>query len=58
LWRKNIQRTVVINKDEFASGKFSKERVSILFCVSLAGDKLPLLIIGKPKNPRCFKINL
>ena len=34
--------------------KLLNERVSILFCVNREGDKLPPLIIGKSKNPRCF----
>ena len=34
----------------------SKERVTIFFRANMDGtDKLDLMIIGKSKNPRCFK---
>ena len=37
-------------------GKKSKERLTALVCANMSGnDKLPLLIIGKSANPRCFK---
>ena len=33
-----------------------KDRVSILACANASGShKLPLLLIGKSQNPRCFK---
>lgn len=36
-------------------GKASKERITILITGNMAGDKEPLYVIGKSKNPRCFK---
>lgn len=37
-------------------GKRSKERVTVLVCGNADGsDKWPLWVIGKAKNPRCFK---
>lgn len=37
-------------------GKLSKDRVTVLVCANMSGtEKLPLLLIGKSKNPRCFK---
>ncbi|XP_062622348.1 tigger transposable element-derived protein 4-like [Saccostrea cucullata] len=37
-------------------GKSSKDRLTVLACANMSGsDKLPLLVIGKAKNPRCFK---
>ncbi|KAG0436567.1 Jerky like protein-like [Dictyocoela muelleri] len=42
-------------KEKQISGKFSKKRVTILFCVSMTGEKLKPLLIGKFKNPRGFK---
>lgn len=33
----------------------SKERVTILHCVSMSGEKEPLLVIGKAAQPRAFK---
>jgi len=44
-------------KDEKCiGGKLSKERLTILACANADGsEKLPLLVIGKSKKPRCFK---
>lgn len=37
-------------------GKNSKERVTVMVCSNMSGnEKLPLLVIGKSKKPRCFK---
>ena len=33
----------------------SKEILSVLVAASMAGEKLPLLVIGKAAKPRCFK---
>ena len=35
--------------------KASKERVTVFCCVNMIGEKQGLLVIGKSKNPRCFK---
>ncbi|XP_023218683.1 tigger transposable element-derived protein 4-like [Centruroides sculpturatus] len=32
-----------------------KERVTVLCCANMSGEKERLLVIGKTKNPRCFK---
>lgn len=38
------------------NGKKSKERITILLGANMTGnEKLPLLVIGKSLNPRCFK---
>lgn len=43
-------------KNESAKGcKTIKERITILCCANMAGKKEKLLVIGKSKNPRCFK---
>jgi len=43
-------------KNKSAKGfKSSKERVTVLCCVNMKGEKRDLLVIGKSKNPRCFK---
>ncbi|XP_060077937.1 tigger transposable element-derived protein 4-like [Ylistrum balloti] len=37
-------------------GKLSKDKLTVMVCSNMSGtDKLPLLVIGKSKNPRCFK---
>jgi len=39
--------------------KQSKERITIVVCANGNGsNKLPLLVIGKYKNPHCFKISI
>ena len=42
-------------KGEKCSGsKKSKECLTVLVCASMAGEKGPMLVIGKLKTPRCF----
>ena len=38
-----------------SAGKKSKECLTVLVGASMVGEKLPLLVIGKVKSPRCFK---
>jgi len=43
-------------KNESTKGfKSSKERVTVLCCANMKGEKRDLLVIGKSKNPQCFK---
>jgi hypothetical protein len=43
-------------KNESAKGfKYSKERVTVLCCANMKGEKPDLLVIGKSKSPRCFR---
>jgi len=43
-------------KNEKTKGvKVCKERITVFCCVSMAGKREPLLVIGKSKKPRCFK---
>jgi hypothetical protein len=43
-------------KHESAKGfRSSKELVTDLCCANMKGEKRDLLVIGKSKNPRCFK---
>lgn len=48
-------RTLTIKNTDRASGRFSKERVTLLFCVNILGEKLKPLMVGSAKNPRGFK---
>ncbi|KAG0442234.1 Tigger transposable element-derived protein 6 [Dictyocoela muelleri] len=48
-------KTLCHRDEDQISGKFSKERITILFCVSMTGEKLNPLLIGKSKTPRGFK---
>lgn len=47
--------TYMFKKDNAKGCKTSKERITILCCANMSGDKEKLLVIGKSKNPRCFK---
>ena len=49
-------KTLEYKKVDCHGGKKSKERLTAMVCANMSGnDKLPLLIIGKSANPRCFK---
>ena len=39
----------------YLTGEISKERVTVLCCVSMSGEKHSLLVNGKSQNPCCFK---
>ena len=55
-WRLLPDKTLTIRGEKCTGGKKSKERITALVAANMTGtDKLPLLIIGKFKNPRCFK---
>lgn len=50
------ERTLALSGDPCHGGKHSKERITVLVGSNMSGtEKLPLLVIGKSKNPRCFK---
>jgi hypothetical protein len=49
-------RTMHTKGEKCHGSKKSKERVTVMFCSNLDGsDKYKLTVIGKFKNPRCFK---
>ncbi len=54
-WKQSVNKTIVLNESDKASGKYSKERITILFCVNMIGEKLSSLIIGKAKLPHSYK---
>ena len=48
--------TLASSGDKCSGGKQAKDRLTILFCAKSDGsDKINPLVIGKFKNPRCFK---
>lgn len=47
-------RTLAFKGEKCCGGKRSKDRLTVLVCASMAGNKVPLLVIGKSKSPRCF----
>ncbi|XP_054281171.1 jerky protein homolog-like [Macrosteles quadrilineatus] len=56
-WKKMPTKSLVSKKEMSAPGfKASKSRITAMVCANKTGThRLPLLIIGKSKNPRCFK---
>lgn len=48
-------RTHVFKGEKCSGGKMSKERVTVLVAASMAGEKLPLIVIGRFAKPRCLK---
>ncbi|XP_023228602.1 jerky protein homolog-like [Centruroides sculpturatus] len=56
-WKQLPNKSLASRRENTASGyKTSKERVTIMVCANATGrHRLPLLVIGKSKNPRCFK---
>ncbi|XP_021695234.1 tigger transposable element-derived protein 4-like [Aedes aegypti] len=49
-------RTYAFKSESCHGGKYSKQRLTILCAANMDGsDKLPLLVIGKSRKPRCFK---
>ena len=50
------EKTLEFKGVDCSGGKRSKERLTVLVAANMTGtDKLPLLVIGKSANPRCFK---
>ena len=44
-----------MKNEKCPGGKLSKDKLTVLVTASMAGEKLPPLVIGKSANPRCFK---
>ncbi|XP_052131351.1 jerky protein homolog-like [Frankliniella occidentalis] len=56
-WKAFPARTLAAGEEKGASGfKANKERVTVLCCANATGShQLPLLMIGKPQVPRCWR---
>jgi hypothetical protein len=50
-------RSIVRDGEPCRGLKKKKERITVLFCCSATGQKLPPLVIGRYKKPRCFRNN-
>lgn len=49
-------KTLKFKAEKCVGGKLSKERITVLVAANMSGtEKRKLLVIGKSKNPRCFK---
>jgi hypothetical protein len=49
------ERTLAVRGTDCHGGKRSKERLTIVLCCSWTGEMMKPLVIGKSKNPRCFR---
>lgn len=55
-FRMQPKRSYVGKGEDCHGGKSSKERITIMPCANMSGtEKMPLLVLGKFKKPRCFK---
>lgn len=55
-YRLTPEKTLEFKSVDCKGGKRSKERLTVLVCSNMSGsEKVPLLVIGKASNPRCFK---
>ncbi|XP_044005578.1 jerky protein homolog-like [Aphidius gifuensis] len=56
-WRSLLKKSLAARQESAARGfEVSKEKITIMTCANAAGThKLPLLVIGKSKKPRCLK---
>lgn len=56
-WKALPRKTLASRKESAAPGcKISKDRITAVACANAAGThRLPMLVIGKSKKPRCFK---
>lgn len=49
-------KTMTFKGERCSGGKLSKDRITLMVGANMDGsEKLPLLMIGKSANPRCFK---
>ncbi|XP_067123781.1 jerky protein homolog-like [Centruroides vittatus] len=55
-WKKMPTKTLVSKNEMSAPGfKTSKSRITVMVCGNVTGMHRLLLIVGKSRNPRCFK---
>lgn len=55
-YKSTPDKTMAFKKENCSGGKHSKDRFTVLIGANMDGsEKLPLLVIGKSKNPCCFK---
>ena len=53
-WKLLPNYTMAFKKEQVRGGKSAKNRVTVLVGASATGEKLPLMVIGRSKSPRCF----
>jgi len=50
-----IENTYILTNDRAKGTKTCKERMALMCCASMMGEKKKLLDVGKSKKPRYFK---
>lgn len=55
LFRTLPDKSLARKKSECKGGKMAKERLTVMLCWSMSGEKLKPMVIGKARKPRCFK---
>ena len=53
-WKMLPDRTMAFRNEDTHGGKMSKEQITVLVGRNMAGDKLPLIVIGKAARPCSF----
>ena len=48
-------KTYQLKSEKCYGGMLSKIRITGMAAANATGDKIPMFVIGKAKNPRCFK---
>ena len=61
LFYQKLPNTMYVNKTERATARGTKQmrdktRVTLMVCTSASGAKVPLHIVGKHKQPACFRL--
>ena len=54
-YRAQPNKSLYLKNETFVGGKHSKLCLTGLTAANAVREILPLFVIGKPKNPRCFK---
>lgn len=54
-YRQLPERTMNAKNSSSSGAKKSKDRLTLLLCCSMEGEKLPPLAIGKSRSPRCLR---
>ena len=49
------RKSYQLKTEKCSGGKHSEIRITGLAAANAVGNKLPMFVIGKAKNPRCFK---
>ena len=57
-YRQLPRKGYVVGNSSASGGKIAKERLTVMVCVSMAGEKRKLQVIGQSQRPRGFPRNM